>query len=188
MKYTVVMILMVLAFGPAAMAQNQRVESQFEVLDYNQVANQYQPVATWLHYSSTKKGEDLMSVEYDAFGVGDYGNDTFFITFQRSNVNEYRALIAKYLGWELVASKDGDQFSKTIGSADTHQGKLEFAFSSANAERHLLTVHFCTKGFITACARPGMALDRGVAIELDRALESLVANGFEPLAIDEKYK
>ncbi len=188
MRRAVALLLFVMAFGHAAVAQNQRADSQFLVLDYNQLTNQYQPVATWLHYSSTKKGEDLMSVEYDAFGIGDYGNDTFFVTFQRSNANEYRALIAKYLSWEEVASKDGDQFSKAIGSADTQQGKLEFAFSSASAERHLLKVHSCSKGLIAACANPGMTLDREGVIELDRALESLAANGFQSLAIDEKYK
>ena len=180
--------LLALVFGAVAAAQTQRESAQFVVLDYNQVANQYQPVATWLHFSSTKKGEDLLSVEYDAFGVGGYGNDTFFITFRRSSAPEYRAMIAKYLSWEEVASKDGDQFSKAIGSAGTESGKLEFSFSSASAERHLLKVHFCTKGFGSACATPGMVLDRDGALELDRALERFGANGFQAVNIEDKYK
>lgn len=181
---TFLLIAALLACSAAAVAQEQIVAPKFQVLDYNSVANEYLPVPTFVTLRTTKKGDADLSVEYDFYGVGEYQNETAIMNFRRSAAEQHRAFIAKYLEWEAMASRDGDQFQKKIGQVDAVRGKLQFEFASAAATKHLLVVKYCTIGI---CLDDPIVLDREGALGLDAMLQDFIENGVQPVDVDAKY-
>ncbi len=169
----------------SAQAEKQKVTAGFAALDYNSFSSDYVEVPTFVTLVTTRKGGDVMEVEYDPFGRDEYGIDTEFTRFRREAVPEYRAFLAKFLQWEAVAREDGDQFDKEIGRAAGVRGKLKFEFRSASASTHLLAVDFCTIGM---CLDHPMLLNRQGAEGLDAALASFAERGVQPVDIDGKYQ
>lgn len=169
----------------SASAESQKVAAQFNVLDYNQISSEYLPVPTFVTLSTMKKGDAQMTVEFDPYGIDEYGMDTDFLNLRRSAIPEYRAFLAKYLEWEELARADGDQIRKVIGKAEGVRGKLQFQFESVSATKHLLVVTFCTFG---ACLGDPAIFDREGVIGLDAMLSDFEENGVQPVDVDEKYR
>lgn len=169
----------------AATAESQKVPAQFNVLDYNQISSEYLPVPTFVTLSTMKKGDAQMTVEFDPYGIDEYGMDTDFLTFRMSAIPEYRAFIEKYLQWEELARTDGDQIRKVIGKAEGVRGKLQFQFESVSASKHLLVITFCAFG---TCLGDPAIFDREGAIGLDGMLADFAENGVQPVDVDEKYR
>jgi len=79
---------------------------------------------------------DRLRVEYSTYGSG-----TEWVNFVKEYVDEYVALIDKYLKWEEVASSKGDMLDKKIGDADLWWGaSVTFRFYSGNTKNHYLVI------------------------------------------------
>lgn len=174
-----------LGVGAAAAKEERKISPSFSALDFNDVTSNYLEVPTFVTLSDLNKGDSEFRVEFDKYGVNEYGLDYEMVRFRKSAIPEYRAHIAKFLEWEAIASEDGDILDKEIGTAAGIRGKLKFLFHSGSAQRHFLVIRFCTIG---VCTDSDLVLDRQGAEGLGADLAAFAERGVAPVKIDDKYR
>lgn len=127
-----------------------------------------------------------LKIEMDEYGTGfdaRYGAVVPHTTyFDKRFVDQYLALIDKYIEWEALAVQRGDVIDREIGVAKTWgvggDIDLRFSLTSGNAANHFLLVESCAFG---TCRDRALHFTKSNAIKLRALLEDFAAgNVTEP--------
>gem|GEM_PF-4388338 len=122
----------VIAFVSPAIAEEVRISSPFNVLEYNTVSKQYGERATFIKMNLRDKGDmgwiqaDLIRKTDNAYLMGGYD----VLRIKEKHVDKYIVAVEKYLSWQEIAVRDGDVFNKEIAQAN----KVKFSFHSGNSK------------------------------------------------------
>ena len=166
--------IVALLAGCATPDSKTRISSGVTAYQFNDPASKYMArptFATVLEYSDRKLLDLTMS---------EYGEKTSHVVFDQAFVDDYVALINKYLEWQEIALSRGDMIEKNIGKA---KDKLIFDFYSANANNHYLVIA-TDMDFVRMWE---MVFPKEEAVRLKALLLKFKANNFSKVDTDSLY-
>ena len=185
--------LSLLASQPAVAKEKRRLSSNFQVSEYNRIAQKYFPQPTFIERHISKKKPEQLWIWTDFIREGDsakYYNGYDFISLSIKHVDDYIAAIDKYLEWREIAIRDSDEIEKTI--ADTigrkKSLKVRFSFFSGNKFNHFMFMQNCA---LDTCLEPSFYFDSTNATALKSTLQKWKdgnLGGKSAEEIDNKYK
>lgn len=154
----------------ALSTQKQRIDTELQVLEFNDIASRYMERPTFVYQSSMVSGPNILLVEIDPYGA--YGESVGKI-YRADEADIIIAIIDKYLSWEQMARENRDIINKEIGTIKGMTGMPQKAsIYSANAASHYLTIETCTFG---ACGEDNYphVMDRENATTLKALVKDL---------------
>jgi hypothetical protein len=159
-----------------------RIHSSLNASQYNDIANKYMPRPTFLSIVQMDGYPDMLQIKYDT-----YSSDKGYQWFSKEHVDDYVALIDKYLKWEEIATRDGDLLNKEIGTAKLYTVasipySLRFSIFSANKTNNYLVI-----GGASANPNPSNIFSKENAIKLKMILIKFKDDNFSPTD-QSKYK
>ncbi len=168
--------------GCTGVTHSTRLTTDIEASEYNSIIAKYKHRPTFVEYETHSNSDEAIRIKMDMYGSG-----IATTIHTRSTAQEMIFIIDKYINWEEMATKEGDQISKNIGTVDSFNGsKMEFNFHSGNSRSHCLKVSFCPLG---DCSNSSdQFFDKENSIKLKELVISLRDRKFELLDVEEKYK
>ena len=185
MKKYIFILLFILhsTISHAAWRENERrINTTLEVSNYNSIASKYLKTPT--NVISLKMGG------VESLGIEPKRGASIFFSIE--HVDEYLAMIAKYIEWQKQATENGDAFSKEIGDVKSPMKgiRVRFGFYSGNATNHYLTILNCVTLF-GSCSDDGESpqfYDLESAHVLIGLLSKMKTGEIKPEDVSEKYK
>jgi hypothetical protein len=113
--------------------------------DYNSIAERYTVMPTTAEVDTGLGGVQYLIYRVDLYSFSGGSQNIFMLNISKENGMSIIALIDKYLKWEEIALRDGDQLDKEIGTAKEVLGgnEYKFSFHSGNKKDHFLSVSMC---------------------------------------------
>lgn len=173
-------ILSSVVLSGCAATKSTTISAPFSVSVYNSVANKYMPKLTEILLQE-KDGKDLLYIGVEKYGSS-YGQKEW-VSFTKESASKSIPLIDKYLEWESLASKRGDQLDKEIGRVETPSGQfgdVVFSFHSGNQHSHHLNIY----GSATTYSH---MYTKGDAIKLRGLLTKFISGNLTHLETDSVY-
>ena len=165
---------------------NVRIDSDFQVLEFNSISSEYLPRPTFLELVIKNKGKQNLLIKTDFIHKGEYAylnKGLDFIPLKLKYVEDYIAAVEKYLKWQAVASKDRDIFTKEISKVKS----VKFSFASGNSKDH----YFIFENCVVACTTERYVLDYIGAQKFLKLLNKWKSGQLSTTTkseIDDKYK
>ncbi len=157
-----------LLLSGCALSPDIRVDTNLKASVYNEISSRYLPRPTFVKVRAVGEEYEDMAVTFET-----YADKDKLTTFAKSHVDEYLALIDKYLKWFDLAVSRKDQIYKVLGDADGNGGLFyRFSFYSGNAREHFLVIETCSLGVCMEEVEDKLILNRKNALTLRRLLVS----------------
>ncbi|MGR5150083.1 hypothetical protein ACQKP8_26495 [Photobacterium alginatilyticum] len=181
-------LILAMISGCASVQEQTRISTTLKASEYNSIASKYMERPTFTSIEKFSTGEEVLAVSMDTYGVDSYGNTTSTIRYSNEQIDEYMALIDKYIKWEAIAVSRKDAITREIGNAKAWSNGvsayLKFNFHSGNEYNHYLSVSFCATVCLDEQAQYYTKKD---AVELKDLLNNMKLGKLEPSNIDDVY-
>ena len=176
--------IVLLVLSRCASQPSQVYPSSVRFFDYNSISESYTDMPTSARIDTGFHGEKYLMYASDRYTFSNGSQNSFVLDISKETGNQVISLIDKYLKWEGMAVKDGDEFDKEIGKAKEAilGNTYEFSFHSGNKKHHYLSISMCS----VMCTSAGY-LDKKNAIALKNEISAFVTDTYH-VADTSKYQ